>query len=257
MLPWQQGWQPCDSLAHNLSVHTHTDSIVATACRMLPAVCPAGLVFVPLSQPYLHEYGDDWITSSPRRLVDKALNGLMDKPGQQIIVMSQVLVDDINTGYQQFQNLQVGGVVAGLRGVPWVVGPGLGHAGGEWGRVLGHALGRWVGFEGMQAVSGCWVWDLLQTPMLGWLLSFCACAADWQLPACARKLRLPPVGAYGHACMCCVLTCRHVLCAGMDARVPACVLTCLHVLCAVMHAGPAGQRGGGPQSRAPQAAHHG
>lgn len=71
-------------------------------------VCaPAGLVFVPLSQPYLHEYGDDWITSSPRRLVDKALNGLMDKPGQQIIVMSQVLVDDINTGYQQFQNLQV------------------------------------------------------------------------------------------------------------------------------------------------------
>lgn len=69
---------------------------------------PAGLVFVPLSQPYLHEYGDDWITSSPRRLVDKALNGLMDRPGQQIIVMSQVLVDDINTGYQQFQNLQVG-----------------------------------------------------------------------------------------------------------------------------------------------------
>lgn len=68
----------------------------------------AGLVFVPLSQPYLHEYGDDWITSSPRRLVDKALNGLMDRPGQQIIVMSQVLVDDINTGYQQFQNLQVG-----------------------------------------------------------------------------------------------------------------------------------------------------
>jgi hypothetical protein len=63
---------------------------------------------VPLSQPYLHEYGDDWITSSPRRLVDKALNGLMDKPGQQIIVMSQVLVDDINTSYQQFQNLQVG-----------------------------------------------------------------------------------------------------------------------------------------------------
>lgn len=77
---------------------------------------------MPLSQPYLHEYGDDWITSSPRRLVDKALNGLMDKPGQQIIVMSQVLVDDINTGYQQFQNLQVrGGGVAGLtRGVPWV-----------------------------------------------------------------------------------------------------------------------------------------
>ncbi|KAF8058398.1 DEGP10 [Scenedesmus sp. PABB004] len=63
----------------------------------------AGLVFVPLSQPYLHEYGDDWMSNSPRRLVDKALNSLMARPGQQIIV----LVDDINTGYQQFQNLQV------------------------------------------------------------------------------------------------------------------------------------------------------
>lgn len=62
---------------------------------------------MPLSQPYLHEYGDDWMSNSPRRLVDKALNGLMQKPGQQIIVLSQVLVDDINTGYQQFQNLQV------------------------------------------------------------------------------------------------------------------------------------------------------
>jgi hypothetical protein len=77
-------------------------------CHFLTCMLGAGLVFVPLSQPYLHEYGDDWITSSPRRLVDKALNGLMDKPGQQIIVMSQVLVDDINTSYQQFQNLQVG-----------------------------------------------------------------------------------------------------------------------------------------------------
>jgi hypothetical protein len=47
-------------------------------------------VFVPLSQPYLHEYGDDWMASSPRRLVDKALNALMQKPGQQIIVLSQV-----------------------------------------------------------------------------------------------------------------------------------------------------------------------
>jgi hypothetical protein len=71
-------------------------------------LCPAGLVFVPLSQPYLHEYGDDWMNHSPRRLVDKALNSLMQKPEQQIIVLSQVLVDDINTGYQQFQNLQVG-----------------------------------------------------------------------------------------------------------------------------------------------------
>ncbi|VFQ92670.1 unnamed protein product [Cuscuta campestris] len=32
----------------------------------------AGLVFTPLTQPYLHEYGDDWYNSSPRRLCEKA-----------------------------------------------------------------------------------------------------------------------------------------------------------------------------------------
>ncbi|GAX81161.1 hypothetical protein CEUSTIGMA_g8594.t1 [Chlamydomonas eustigma] len=66
-----------------------------------------GLVFVPLSQPYLHEYGDDWVNSSPRRLYDKAMHLLMQRPQQQIVVLTQVLSDDVNSGYQQFQNLQV------------------------------------------------------------------------------------------------------------------------------------------------------
>jgi hypothetical protein len=52
----------------------------------------AGLVFVPLTQPYLHEYGDDWMANSPRRLVDKALNTLMEKPKQQIVILSQVMM---------------------------------------------------------------------------------------------------------------------------------------------------------------------
>lgn len=91
---------------------------------------PQGLVFVPLSQPYLHEYGDDWMANAPRRLVDKALNSLMARPGQQIIVLSQVLVDDINTGYQQFQNLQVR---AGRR---CVLGVGCGVPAGAAGRHL-------------------------------------------------------------------------------------------------------------------------
>ncbi len=50
----------------------------------------AGLVFVPLTQPYLHEYGEDWMNSAPRRLYDKAMHGMMQKPGQQIVVLSQV-----------------------------------------------------------------------------------------------------------------------------------------------------------------------
>ena len=47
------------------------------------------------------------MAAAPRRLVDKALNALVQRPGQQLIILSQVLVDDVNTGYQQFQNLQV------------------------------------------------------------------------------------------------------------------------------------------------------
>eukprot|EP00026_Physarum_polycephalum_P013236 Phypoly_transcript_13616.p2 GENE.Phypoly_transcript_13616~~Phypoly_transcript_13616.p2 ORF type:complete len:119 (+),score=22.79 Phypoly_transcript_13616:258-614(+) len=35
----------------------------------------AGLVFIPLVQPYLHEW-DDWYNNSPRKLCDKAINGI-------------------------------------------------------------------------------------------------------------------------------------------------------------------------------------
>ena len=35
----------------------------------------AGLVFIPLVQPYLHEW-EDWYNNSPRKLCDKAINGM-------------------------------------------------------------------------------------------------------------------------------------------------------------------------------------
>lgn len=55
-----------------------------------------------------------------RRLYDKAMHAVMQKPRQQVVILSQVLVDDVNTGYQQFQSLQVqgaGGSGAGGSGV--------------------------------------------------------------------------------------------------------------------------------------------
>ncbi|KAJ3678120.1 hypothetical protein LUZ60_001923 [Juncus effusus] len=66
-----------------------------------------GFVFVPLTQPYLHEYGDDWYNASPRKLCEKALRDLPQKPGQQLVILSQVLMDDINTGYERLSELQV------------------------------------------------------------------------------------------------------------------------------------------------------
>ncbi|XP_047969771.1 protease Do-like 10, mitochondrial [Salvia hispanica] len=67
----------------------------------------AGLVFVPLTQPYLHEYGEDWYNTSPRRLCERALKELPQKDGQQFVILSQVLVDDINTGYERLAEFQV------------------------------------------------------------------------------------------------------------------------------------------------------
>ncbi|CAN0881955.1 Protease Do-like 10, mitochondrial [Linum grandiflorum] len=67
----------------------------------------AGLVFVPLTQPFLHEYGEDWYNVSPRQLCERALRELPKKAGQQLVILSQVLIDDINTGYERLAELQV------------------------------------------------------------------------------------------------------------------------------------------------------
>uniref|UniRef100_A0A5B7BGG7 Protease Do-like 10 n=1 Tax=Davidia involucrata TaxID=16924 RepID=A0A5B7BGG7_DAVIN len=67
----------------------------------------AGLVFVPLTQPYLHEYGEDWYNTSPRRLCEQSLRELPRKAGEQLVILSQVLMDDINAGYERLAELQV------------------------------------------------------------------------------------------------------------------------------------------------------
>ncbi|KAL2335785.1 hypothetical protein Fmac_016998 [Flemingia macrophylla] len=67
----------------------------------------AGLVFIPLTQPYLHEYGEDWYNNSPRRLCERALRELPKKANQQLVILSQVLMDDINAGYERLAELQV------------------------------------------------------------------------------------------------------------------------------------------------------
>jgi len=51
----------------------------------------AGFVFIPLTQPYLHEFGEDWYNASPRRLCEWALRELPKKAGEQLVILSQVL----------------------------------------------------------------------------------------------------------------------------------------------------------------------
>lgn len=59
----------------------------------------AGLVFTPLSQPYLQEYGEDWYNTSPRRLCERALSAYPTKPGQQLVILSQVKIGHLDHGF--------------------------------------------------------------------------------------------------------------------------------------------------------------
>ena len=58
----------------------------------------AGLVFNNLTQPYLHEYGDDWYNTSPRRLCTRALHGVRKAEGDEVVVLTQVLAHTVNNG---------------------------------------------------------------------------------------------------------------------------------------------------------------
>ena len=52
-----------------------------------------GMVFVPLSMPYLHEFGKDWYQQAPRDLVQLAVHGNVAFSSQEVVVMTQVLPD--------------------------------------------------------------------------------------------------------------------------------------------------------------------
>ncbi|KAK6924882.1 Protease Do-like, PDZ domain [Dillenia turbinata] len=68
----------------------------------------AGFVFTAVSVPYLRsEYGKDYEYEAPVKLLDKHLHSLPQSEGEQLVVVSQVLVADINIGYEDIVNTQV------------------------------------------------------------------------------------------------------------------------------------------------------
>mmetsp|Transcript_15224 Transcript_15224/g.22384 ORF Transcript_15224/g.22384 Transcript_15224/m.22384 type:complete len:246 (-) Transcript_15224:106-843(-) len=66
-----------------------------------------GLVFTPLSQAFLQEYGEDWANSAPRRLVNTALYDLPQKNLKEAIVLADVLPHRITAGYQKLVDLRL------------------------------------------------------------------------------------------------------------------------------------------------------
>ncbi|CAK9138640.1 unnamed protein product [Ilex paraguariensis] len=86
----------------------------------------AGLVFTTVSVPYLRsEYGKDYEYEAPVKLLDKLLHEMPQSPEEQIVVVSQVLVADINIGYEDIVNTQVhafnGQPVKNLKGLASMV----------------------------------------------------------------------------------------------------------------------------------------
>ncbi|KAI8017416.1 Protease Do-like 9 [Camellia lanceoleosa] len=68
----------------------------------------AGLVFTTVSVPYLRsEYGKDYEYDAPVKLLDKLMHEMPQSPDEQLVVISQVLVADINIGYEEIVNTQV------------------------------------------------------------------------------------------------------------------------------------------------------
>lgn len=68
----------------------------------------AGFVISTISVPYLRsEYGKDYEYEAPVKLLDKLLHSLPQSPDEQLVVVSQVLVADINIGYEEIVNTQV------------------------------------------------------------------------------------------------------------------------------------------------------
>jgi hypothetical protein len=69
--------------------------------RSLSTWSAGGLVFQPLHQPYLRGWGDDWRRRAPFRLVYASSEG-PTKERPTLVILSQVLPDPINVGYQRY-----------------------------------------------------------------------------------------------------------------------------------------------------------
>ncbi|TYI18173.1 hypothetical protein ES332_A07G072600v1 [Gossypium tomentosum] len=65
-------------------------------------------VFTTVSVPYLRsEYGDNYEYEAPMNLLDKLFHATPQSPDEQLVVVSQVLVSDINIRYEDIVNAQV------------------------------------------------------------------------------------------------------------------------------------------------------
>jgi len=66
-----------------------------------------GLVFTQVVYPYLLEWGPDWESDAPRKLVNRLFYDHLVKEDDEVIVLSNILVSDVNFGYSHLKNIEL------------------------------------------------------------------------------------------------------------------------------------------------------
>ncbi|KAK7373270.1 hypothetical protein VNO80_06670 [Phaseolus coccineus] len=96
-------------LEFNIKLATHKRLVPAHIKGRPPSYyIIAGFVFTAVSVPYLRsEYGKDYEFDAPVKLLNKHLHSMAQSVDEQLVVVSQVLVSDINIGYEDIVNTQV------------------------------------------------------------------------------------------------------------------------------------------------------
>uniref|UniRef100_A0A803QLZ1 Serine protease n=1 Tax=Cannabis sativa TaxID=3483 RepID=A0A803QLZ1_CANSA len=96
-------------LEFNIRLATHKRLIPAhIKGKPPPYYIIAGFVFSAVSVPYLRsEYGKEYEFDAPVKLLDKHLHAMAQSIDEQVVVVSQVLVADINIGYEDIVNTQI------------------------------------------------------------------------------------------------------------------------------------------------------
>ncbi|XP_028786009.1 protease Do-like 9 isoform X2 [Neltuma alba] len=94
-------------LEFDINLATHKRLVPAHINGRLPSYyIVAGFVFAAVSVPYLRSEEDSEI-DAPISILDKLFHAMAESADEQLIVVSQVLVADINIGYEDIVNTQV------------------------------------------------------------------------------------------------------------------------------------------------------
>lgn len=66
-----------------------------------------GLAFVALTEPYLHEWGDEWMADAPHELVSLVMSGIASQPQEQPVILSRIFPSKPTAGYSAMTDRRI------------------------------------------------------------------------------------------------------------------------------------------------------